>query len=86
MAEYQITAVHRGENGVEHITEVRLAGDSQNYTVSQIINWIRQGHRFFTQVGRTRAYVEIYTRLGREYLRTENDGTTADNLLSLPTF
>lgn len=40
--------------------------------------------QFYTLVGGHRRPVQIATRLGRKYLRTDADYDTPDNLLSLP--
>lgn len=48
-------------------------------------DWIRQGGIAYVQVGFAKAYLEARTnQYGTKYVRTTPDGTTADNLLSLP--
>ena len=39
---------------------------------------------FYTEVNNVRARVIIAIHLGREYLKTERDGLSPDNLLALP--
>jgi len=39
---------------------------------------------FYVRQGGRTAKVIVATRLGKKYLKTENDGVSPDNLLSLP--
>lgn len=83
MTEWQIKWVDRSGDHTNHITEV--GGENATawrITVAMVIANIRQGHRFYTQVGQyPNAYVEV---VADRYIRTIPDGTTRDNLLSLP--
>ena len=40
--------------------------------------------KFYVSVAGKSVWVIVATRLGRKYLKTENDGVQPDNLLSLP--
>ena len=54
-------------------------------TEVQAIQGMRAGRwRFYVLVVHDKAWVEITTRNGHEYLKTIADNTKADNLLSLP--
>jgi hypothetical protein len=77
-------------SSVEHITHVRglnSKGEVFELNVPQVIEYLKNNYLFHVQVGNISANV-IYQRsaLGNEYIRTESDNTTRDNLLSLPQF
>lgn len=85
MSEYQIQCVDKAAHGCEHITHVGgNAGGGWRLTVEAVIDLLAAGQRFYTAARGMKAYVEIATSRGRRYLRTERNGTTTDNLLSLP--
>lgn len=86
MSEYQIQYVDKAAHGCEHITHVGGdAGGGWKLTVQAVIHNIVAQHRFYTMAAGVRAYVEVATSSGgRQYLRTERNGTTTDNLLNLP--
>jgi hypothetical protein len=73
----------------EHITHVRLAATGSILRRQTVVNDLRNpyGDRYYTKVGQARANV-IVVRCPlctfRDYIKTEADRTTADNLLSLP--
>lgn len=92
MGQYQITHVRISDNNatsVEKITDVKLS-DGTPFTVSQIVNFIDQGHNFFYTHGYyqpSKAFVEAVHPSNRDpYIRTKANSTTSDNLLSLPRF
>ena len=60
-------------------------GTAWNMPEDRAIEGIESGKWDFyvRQAGRT-AKVIVATRLGKKYLKTENDGVSPDNLLSLP--
>lgn len=75
---------------VEHITHVRCTTEGKVFelTVPQVIEYLKKGnYRFYVQVGNRQVDV-TYQRsaAGNEYIKTEPDSTTKDNLLSLPQF
>lgn len=55
-------------------------------SIDQLIQWISEGHTFFTNVGGYRANVVVkkHPQSGRLYVTTEGDGFPPNNLLALP--
>jgi len=88
MAEYEIKYVNLGTNGSrsEHITEVGGIGTTGwRLSVASVIANILQGHHFFTTDRRgAKAYVKPWPQAQGPYIRSIPDGSTQDNLLSLP--
>jgi hypothetical protein len=78
-------------SSVDHITHVKGIngeGGAFELTVSEVIEYLRTGnYNFYVQVG-TRQVTVTYQKsaAGNEYIKTEPDSTTKDNLLSLPQF
>lgn len=87
------------ESTTDHITHVWIANyqyfdtDGQIktgswFTVETVINYLKSGNTFFYThpSSAPRAYITYQAiRLGgREYIKTQADQTTRDNLLSLP--
>ncbi len=90
MASYEIVKVRTVQPpgySHPHISHVQLAGDSRVWTRETIIKDIGNGHAFHTRGGGYTADV-IVVRCpfcsARDYITTEPDSTTANNLLSLP--
>lgn len=76
---------------VDHITDVKgVTDDGRNFeiTVPKVIEYLKTGqYVFYVQVGQRRINVTYQkSASGREYIKTEPDSTTRDNLLSLPQF
>ncbi|MBO0953231.1 DUF3892 domain-containing protein [Fibrella forsythiae] len=76
---------------VEHITDIK--GSHTNgtitfqYTVAQVVQYLKDGYSFYVQVGSTQVSVTYQkSAAGREYIKTKPDSTQKDNLLSLPQF
>ena len=70
---------------ISHVGGINPSGSRWKLTLDEAIQGIKRGEwRFFTMVGGIRANVVIATLNGREYLKTDRDTTTKDNLLSLP--
>lgn len=91
MATYTIRAVHlvQGPGAAHpHIAEVKLLGDETSYRRSQIISWIYAGHQFFTNAyPPARVIVHRCPTCGAsDYITTEPDYTTTNNLLDLPKY
>lgn len=62
-----------------------IGGTWGKVSEDEAIKQIKAGTQsYHVQVGYNDVKVIIATHLGREYLKTERDGTRADNLLSLP--
>jgi hypothetical protein len=58
---------------------------SKKWTVSEVIAAIRRGDVFYSTDSRgDTVKVVIANHLGREYVKTENDGIQPDNLLAKP--
>jgi len=69
---------------ISHIGGVH-GGKQWKLSEADAIQGIKKGQwAFFTQVGGKTAWVIVATHLGREYLKTQSDGITPDNLLALP--
>ena len=76
---------------VEHITHVKgttSEGKTFELTVPQVVEYLKKGnYYFYVQVGtRQVAVTHQKSAAGNEYIKTEPDSTTKDNLLSLPQF
>ena len=70
----------------EHIASVG-DGAGKVWSVKDVVSWIDAGtHTFHTKVGGVRAEIEaVHLASPRSaFIRTVGDGTTKDNLLSLP--
>ncbi|TKW62028.1 MAG: DUF3892 domain-containing protein [Blastochloris viridis] len=83
MAEYQVTHI-RLSNGTthQHITQLAIGG--QWYTRQQVVDFIRSGHSFYTQVyGGSKTYLKVVDATP-PYVQTFANNTPTDNLLSLP--
>ena len=60
-------------------------GGNWKWTEDKAIAEIESGNwTFFVNQGGREVNVIVATRLGRKYLKTANDGTNENNLLSLP--
>lgn len=85
----QITCVTKDDryNPYERITHLGgSAGGGWKLTQQQVIDLIQsKAWNFFVSVRGDSVWVIVATsRFGNKYLRTENDGDTPNNLLSLP--
>jgi NAD-dependent DNA ligase len=80
-----INKSHR-QNPHEHITHVGgiLNGTRWRITQQEAIDFIESGKwRFYVSVSSKSVWVIVATHNGHKYLKTENDSTTSNNLLSL---
>ena len=82
MVDY-ITEVCHGSN---HIKMVKLSNETI-LTKQQVVNKIKNGNSVYTKTrnGIT-AKVNTFKRNGVDYIRSDRDTTTKDNLGKLPTF
>jgi hypothetical protein len=91
MSNFRITGVRlepSTDGRHEHISHVQIGG-SAILRRQTVVDDLRStgGDRYYTQVNGVTANVEVVRCPGctfNDYLRTDRDSTTADNLLSLP--
>ena len=89
---YKITHVRLSSGGYteEHITDVKGVGsDGTSFieTVAQVVGYLKLNIRYYVSIGgNTIDVIHQKSSSGHEYIRTKPDGTTRDNLLSLPRF
>jgi hypothetical protein len=70
---------------ISHVGGINADGTRWKLTEDAAIGGIKNDTwKFWTTGGGKSTWVVIATHLGREYLKTEADTTTSDNLLSLP--
>jgi hypothetical protein len=92
MAAFQIIAVRTdssADGSHEHISEVKTSGGGE-WSRATVVKDIREGtDTYYTEVDGSKADVIVVECANcdfGDYIKTTADGTTADNLLSLPTF
>jgi hypothetical protein len=87
MSDYRIEKIDKpggSHNPSTRIIGVVLSG-GQYITSDSVISYILSNtHRFFVFKNNTTVEVEVGHRLNIPYLRTKDDQTPLDNLLSLP--
>ncbi|EMK0855219.1 DUF3892 domain-containing protein [Listeria monocytogenes] len=88
MVEYKIVKIHldKSKNGTEKITEVQLSNGNTEQVMKVVTNLNFGANYYYTDVNSNRAEVEPVQGSNGWYIRTKRDGTTSDNLLSLPTY
>ncbi len=77
------------QSSVEHITHVKGTSSNGGFelTVPQVIDYLKKGYSFYVQAAGRQVNVTYQkSAAGNEYIKTEPDATTKDNLLSLPQF
>jgi hypothetical protein len=85
MANLRVTCINKREHQNPHERITHIGGTGWKYTETDAISYIKQRtHTFYVHVGNNTIDVIVVTHLGREYLKTRNDGVKPDNLLSLP--
>ncbi|PWK80511.1 uncharacterized protein DUF3892 [Mucilaginibacter oryzae] len=74
----------------EHITYLVCWNPSTKATnavsVNYVISDIKSGSYYFTHYNNTTANVDVSSRNGVEYVKTDPDGSINDNLLKLPVY
>jgi len=91
MAKYVIRCTDQTPIGVghdaAHIVSVALEGSSQCYSVSQVSQWMDEGHTFVTRspsTGREADVRKYRCRCGYQTLRSAPDAVRDNNLDNLP--
>jgi hypothetical protein len=81
----EVTCINKRDRQNPHERIQAIGGAGWKHAEPDAIRWIKAGIEsyFVNEVGRT-VRVIVATHLGREYLKTEADGVTPDNLLALP--
>jgi uncharacterized protein DUF3892 len=81
----EVTCTNKRDRQNPHERTQAIGGAGWKHSESAAIRRIQAGVEsyFVTKVGR-KARVIVATHLGREYLQTEADAVTPDNLLALP--
>lgn len=71
---------------ISHIGGINSDGSRWKMSTDQVIADIENGtYQFYVQIGLTNVDVIVsISAYGHKYLKTRNDSTTVDNLLSLP--
>ncbi|MBD3827304.1 DUF3892 domain-containing protein [Stenotrophomonas sp.] len=70
---------------IARVGGVSTKGERWSLTLDEAIKGIESGQwEFYTQVGGHVRNVQVVSRNGTKYLRTDADRDTPDNLLSLP--
>lgn len=86
----RITAIHLAESGTSDsmkITEVQLDSNIMPVSVNTIISEIENGYYYYyTLASGFTGNVIVSSREGTKYIKTKNDSSEKDNLLSLPKF
>ena len=73
----------------EHIVRVKGTNSNGNWenSVSEVITYLKSGYSFYVYAANRSINVTYQkSAAGNEYIKTEPDSTTKDNLLSLPRF
>jgi len=86
---FQIRCVNKANRASAHERIVNVGGfdNGQNWKITEdtAIQGMESGKwKFYTSVGGRSVWVIVASHNGRKYLKTEADGYSPDNLLSLP--
>lgn len=91
MVKIEVTCIHKSNRTspherITHIGGVNSSGVKWKLTQEEAIKYIEQKTREFyvTKNGKTATLIVSVSSLGNKYLKTTNDSTLVDNLLSLP--
>lgn len=80
----QVKCINKTDRPSRHERISHIGGDWGKVTETEAIRHIKiDSNAYHVRVGNYDTRVIIATHLGREYLKTEADTTTVDNLLSL---
>jgi len=81
----QVTCINKADRYSSNERISHIGGTWGRITEDEAIRQIKNGtESYHVRVGVNDVKIIVASRLGTEYLKTERDGTTADNLLSLP--
>jgi len=81
----QVKCINKTNRQDRHERISHIGGDWGKITESEAIRQVKlDRNAYHVKVGNYDVRVVIATHLGREYLKTESDSSTVDNLLSLP--
>ncbi len=81
----QVTCINKQDRYSSNERISHIGGSWGRITEDEAIRQINAGTQsYHVRVGVNDVKVIVAYREGRPYLKTERDGTTADNLLSLP--
>ena len=80
----QIECVNKDPRQDPHKRIENVGGSDWKITEAEAIRNIENGERYYVSVEGRTVSVEIAEHEGRKYLKTEEDGYSPDNLLSLP--
>jgi len=86
MADRQVTHAHRDDQGII-LAVCWKSGTSLMYTArQQVVDDISSGaHRYYVHEQAPAVWIEVITVNGVQYIKTEADSTSQNNLDNLPT-
>ncbi len=79
----RIECVNKDPRQDPHKRIENVGGSGWKIAEAEAIRNIENGERYYVSVGGRTVWVEIATHEGHKYLKTEADGYSPDNLLSL---
>lgn len=90
MARHEVKCINKTNRSsaherISHIGGVNSDGSRWKVTSEYAITSIKSNqHSYYVRQGNHEVNVIVATRYGTDYLKTQNDGDSPDNLLSLP--
>lgn len=86
MANREVSCINkRGDHYNPHERIQNIGGYGWKHSESDAIRWIKSGtESYFVSTGGRTVRVVVAVHQGREYLKTEADNYSPDNLLALP--
>ena len=80
----QVTCINKTNRTDPHERISHIGGSGWRETEATAISQIEGGtHKYWASGGGKSVWIIVASRNGRKYLKTENDGVSPDNLLSL---
>lgn len=87
----RVTCITKPDRNSKYDAIIKLGGTKDtdgtgwSCTRQECVDYIKKGYKFYVQVGSHRVYlIAQKSANGLEYVRTDPDQDTKDNLLSLP--